>query len=123
MKQPTRKDTINLRVWRTTGLETMQGIVGVNDYPLAIHRPITEFEDIQQDFRTRYGGTWCVTHIPTGKSFGIRCRDWDALTRYIEKVRDHPTLLMITDETMTKHPMYSDLCNLHVKAKSELPTL
>ena len=59
----------------------MQGIVGVNDYPLAIHRPITEFEDIQQDFRTRYGGTWCVTHIPTGKSFGIRCRDWDALTR------------------------------------------
>lgn len=123
MKQPTRQDTINLRVWRTTGMETMQGIVGVNDYPLAIHRPITEFEDIQQDNRSRYGGTWCVTHIPTGKSFGIRCRDWDALTRYVEKVRDHPTLLMITDETMVKHPMYGDLCDLHSKAKSELPTL
>lgn len=123
MKQPTRKDTINLRVWRTTGLTTMQGIVGVNDYPLAIHRPITEFEDIQQDFRTRYGGTWCITHIPTGKSFGIRCRDWDALTRYVERVKDHPVLLMITDETMVAHPMYRDLVDLHCKEKSALPTL
>ena len=120
MKQPTRKDTINLRVWRTNGLVTMEGIVGINDYPLAVHRPIAEFEEIQQDFRTRYGGTWCVTHIPTGKSFGIRSRNWNAVADYIGKVKDHPVLLMLTDETMVQHPMYSDLCDLHFKAKSTL---
>ena len=123
MKKPTRKDTINLRVFRSSGVVTVEGIVGINDYPLAVHRPIAEFEDIQQDFRTRYGGTWCITHIPTGKSFGIRCRDWDALTRYVANVKDHPVLLMITDETMTGHPMYSDLVDLHMKEKSALPTL
>ena len=119
MKQPTRKDTINLRVWRTSGLVTMEGIVGINDYPLAVHRPISEFEEIQQDFRTRYGGTWCVTHIPTGKSFGIKSKDFEGIMEYVNVVKHHPVMLMITDETMTGHPMYGELVTLHNKTRGE----
>ena len=123
MKQPTRKDTIALRVWRTDGLKVMEDIVGYNDYPIAIHRPVAECEEIQLGRRNRYSGIWCVSHIPTGKGFGIRCRDWDAVVDYVDKVKDHPVLLMITDATMTGHPMYSELVDLHSSAKSALPTL
>ena len=119
MKAPTRKDTINLRVWRSSGLETMQGIVGKNHYPLAVHRPISEFIDIRQDFRTRYSGIWCVTHIPTGKSFGIRSKDFKSLMGYVNVMMHHPVMLMITDATMVGHPMYRELVNLHLKTKEE----
>jgi len=119
MKQPTRQDIINLRVWRRDGMNVMQGIVGKNHYPLAVHRPITEFEDIRQDFRTRYSGLWCVTHIPTGKSFGIKSKDFEGIMEYVNVVKHHPVMLMITDETMTGHPMYGELVTLHNKTRGE----
>ena len=119
MKQPTRQDTINLRVWRSTGLETMQGIVGRYHYPVAVHRPISEFIDIRQDFRTRYSGLWCVTHIPTGKSFGIKSKDFKGIMEYVNVMMHHPVMLMITDATMTGHPMYGELVSLHNKTRGE----
>ena len=119
MNKPTRQQTINLRVWRSDGMKTINGIVGVNDYPLAIHRPITEFEDIQQDFRTRYGGDWVITHIPTGKGMGVKSSDWGLLMQYVNAVKDHPVLLMITDKTMTDHPMYRELVTIHSESKKK----
>ncbi len=119
MNKPTRRNTITLRCWRTDGMKIIKGIVGLIDYPLAIHRPITEFEEIQQDFRTRYSGDWQITHIPTGKGMGIRSCDWESIVQYITVIKDHPVLLMVTDETMTGHPMYSDLCTLHSQSKKK----
>ena len=119
MKQPTRQDTINLRVWRSSGLETIQDIVGRHHYPLAVHRPISEFIDIRQDFRTRYSGMWCATHIPTGKSFGIKSKDFKSLMGYVNVMMHHPVMLMITDATMVGHPMYRELVSLHLKTREE----
>ena len=121
MKKPTRQDTINLRVWRhQSGIGIIEGITGIIDYPLAAHRPLDEFEEIQEGIRTRYSGDWLITHIPTGKSMGIISNNWDAVSEYFEAVKDHPTLLMMTDKTMVGHPMYKDMVQLHKKTKSRL---
>jgi hypothetical protein len=97
----------------------MQGIVGRHHYPLAVHRPISEFEDMNDGNRNRYSGTWCVTHIPTGKSFGIKSKDFKGIMGYVNVMMHHPVMLMITDATMVGHPMYRELVNLHLKAKEE----
>jgi hypothetical protein len=48
MNKPTRKDTINLRVWQSRdGITIIENIVGVVQYPMAIHRPLGEYQDIQ----------------------------------------------------------------------------
>ena len=120
MKQPTRQDTINLRTWRTNGVEIHEGITGVIEYPLAVHRSTNEHSEIQCGSRKRYSGAWHITHIPTGKSFGIRSRNWDKIVAYVEGIKDHPALLMLTDETMTAHPMFEDLSNLHSRLRGEL---
>ena len=120
MKKPTRKDTISLRVWKSsTGVQVLQGIVGVIEYPLAIHRSLTEFESIQHGTRSRYSSYWQVTHIPTGKSMGVSTTDWDALVQYVETVKDHPVLLMMNDDTMTNHPLYNDMVAKHQKARRD----
>ena len=119
MKKPTRKNTINLRCWRMDGMKTIKGIVGVMDYPLAIHRPFTEYEEIQQDFRTRYSGDWVITHIPTGKGMGVKSSEWESIVQYVNTVKDHPVLLMITDKTMTDHPMYRELVTIHSESKKK----
>lgn len=114
MNKPTRKDTINLRVWQSRdGITIIENIVGVVQYPMAIHRPLTEYYDIKKGCRSRYSGDWCVTHIPTGKSFGIRSKDWDSVSGYVSEIADHPALLMMTDETLQAHPMYRDLSDKH----------
>jgi hypothetical protein len=114
MKRPTRKDTINLRVWQSRdGITIIENIVGVVQYPMAIHRPLGEHQEIEKGDRSRYSGEWCVTHIPTGKSFGIRSKDWDGVSGYVSEIADHPALLMMTDETLQAHPMYRDLVDLH----------
>jgi len=120
MKKPTKNDTINIRIWRSSGSQALQGIVGVIEYPLAIHRAVVEFEEIQEGKRSRYTGKWFVTHIPTGKGFGIRSKDWESVASYVEQIKDHPTLLMLTDDTMTAHPQYQDLCDLHDRLRREL---
>lgn len=120
MKKPTRQDTINLRIRRSTGMERIESIVGVVEYPLAIHRSITEHEQITEGVRKRYSGVWSVTHIPTGKSFGIRSTDWNKVMQYVEGVKDHPALLMMTDETMSAHPMFQELNDLHSRLRREL---
>ena len=120
MKQPTRQDTINLRTWRTSGVEIHEGITGVIEYPLAVHRSTNEHSEIQCGSRKRYSGMWHITHIPTGKSFGIRSRDWTKLGAYVEGIKDHPALLMVTDDTMTAHPMLQDLSDLHSRLRGEL---
>ena len=114
MKQPNRQDTVNVRVWRAhTGVETIIGITGIIEYPMAIHRPITEFEEIQEGKRSRYSGIWSITHIPTGKSFGIRSRNWDQIVGYVTGIKDEPALLMLTDKTMTEHPCFQQLTDKH----------
>ena len=120
MKQPTRKDTINLRTWRTSGVEIHEDITGVIEYPLAVHRSTNEHSAIQCGVRKRYSGMWHITHIPTGKSFGIRSKDWNKIVAYVEGIKDHPALLMLTDETMTAHPMFEDLSALHSRLRGEL---
>ncbi len=120
MKKPSRHNKINLRVWKTNGIQTIEGITGVNVYPLAIHRSIYEFKEIQQDFRTRYSGNWHITHIPTGKSFGIVSKEWEDIVYYVENIIDEPALLMVTDKTMTAHPCFSQLSDKHKKLKREI---
>ena len=120
MKQPSRHDTINLRVYQTNGTIHIESITGVNVYPLAIHRPIDEFDEIQDGKRSRYSGLWCITHIPTGKSFGIQSRDWDDITYYVESIKDEPALLMLTDQTMTAHPCFQQLSDKHYELRREI---
>jgi hypothetical protein len=120
MKQPSRQDTVNVRVWRGhTGVETIVGITGIIEYPMAIHRPITEFEEIQQGRRSRYSGIWSITHIPTGKSFGIRSKNWNNIVGYVEGIKDEPALLMLTDKTMTEHPCFQQLTDKHVELRKK----
>ena len=120
MKKPTRANTINLRIWKSSGTQYIEGIVGIIDYPLAVHRSIYEHEEIQEHNRKRYSGDWTVTHIPTGKGFGIRSRDWENISEYVQQMKDHPALLMLTDDTMTAHPMFKDLEELHNRLRREL---
>ena len=120
MRQPTRKDTINLRTWRTSGVQMHEGITGIIEYPLAIHRSTHEHEEITSGVRKRYSSTWHITHIPTGKGFGIRSQNWDNIVKYVTGIKDHPALLMLTDETMTQHPMFDDLSELHGRLRREI---
>lgn len=121
MKQPSRNDTINLRVWRHhTGVQVIEGITGIIDYPMAIHRPIAEFEEIQEGNRSRFSGLWCITHIPTGKSFGITSKVWENITYYVENIKDEPALLMLTDKTMSNHPCFQQLTETHNRLRREI---
>jgi len=119
MKKPTTKDRINLRVWRYDGVIQVEKIVGYQQYPIAIHRSIEEHQEILDKQRKRYSSRWHVTHIPTGKSFGIQTGDWDSAIGYAQEVVDHPVLLMITDDTMSGHPMYQDLIDTHNQARKK----
>lgn len=120
MKKPTRQDTINLRVYRHDGSIVYENIVGIVSYPLAIHRRTIEFEEIQAGSRTRYSSDWNVTHIPTGKGFGITSSNWDAIATYVESIKDEPALLMVTDKTMTNHPCYQQLNERHNELRAKL---
>lgn len=117
MKKPTTKDRINLRVWRGDGVIFCEKIVGLIQYPIAIHRSIIEHEEILAKHRKRHSAKWHVTHIPTGKSFGIASDVFENVVGYVSQVVDHPALLMITDDTMVKHPMYRDLIEIHQDAR------
>jgi len=118
---PRRQDTINVRVWRhTIGMEIVEGITGINVYPLSIHRPLDEFEEIQSGSRSRYSGIWHITHIPTGKSFGIQTRVWEDIVYYVDNIKDEPALLMITDKTMTSHPCFKQLSDRHYELRREI---
>ncbi len=119
MKKPTTKDRINLRVWRHDGVKQVEKIVGYLQYPIAIHRSIEEHQDILDERRKRHSSRWHVTHIPTGKSFGIQTGDWNLAIGYTQEVVDHPVLLMITDDTMVGHPMYQDLIDTHTQARKK----
>ena len=119
MKQPTRTDTINLRVWKTSGVERYENITGINVYPLAIHRPTHEFEEIKEGSRSRYSGVWHITHIPTGKSFGIRA-EWSKVVYYVDNIIDEPALLMLTDKTMTEHPCFQQLSDKHFELRRQI---
>lgn len=118
MNQPSRRDIINLRVWQSvSGVRLISGITGLIKYPMAIHRPIHEFEEIETGQRSRYSGVWCITHIPTGKSFGIRTRNWDNIVGYVNGIIDEPALLMLTDNTMTAHPCFQQLSDKHFELR------
>lgn len=117
MRKPTTKDRINLRVWRYDGVIQIENLVGHMQYPIAIHRSIHEHQEIQDKQRKRHSSRWHVTHVPTGKSFGIQTGDWDLAFGYVKEIVDHPVLLMITDDTMSGHPMYQDLIEKHQQAR------
>ena len=119
MKKPTSKDRINLRVYRADGVIVCENIVGIVRYPVAIHRSTTEHEEIIAKQRKRHSANWYVTHIPTGKSFGIANNVFDNVVGYVGDIVDHPVLLMLTDDTMTSHPMYRDLSETHLQARKK----
>lgn len=118
MKQPTRKDTITIRIWKTSGIVTIEGITGAIEYPLAIHRSLDEYEEMMEGKRKRYSGRWHISHIPTGKGFGISSRNWDDIVAYVNAIKDEPALLMMTDDTMINHPMYQQLVDKHNDLKA-----
>jgi len=117
MKQPNRHDLINLRVYKPDGVEVLEGITGVIEYPMAMHRPVLEFEEIQRGERSRYSGEWCITHVPTGMGFGVRTRYWEDIVGYVNGIKDEPALLMLTDKTMTGHPCYRQLADKHYELR------
>lgn len=118
MKQPSRKDTITIRIYRHNGSILFDNLCGLAVYPLAIHRDIHEHQEILEGHRQRYSGRWCITHIPTGKGFGVNSKNWKDITAYVEGIRDEPALLMVTDNTMTAHPLYKQLVDRHTELKS-----
>lgn len=118
MKQPTRKDTITIRIWRHSGVRLYENICGVIAYPLVVHRNLDEHDAIQCGVRKRYSSRWYVSHIPTGKGFGIVSRNWDEIATYVNGIKDEPALLMLTDETMTEHPLYQQLVRKHDELRS-----
>jgi len=120
MKKPTSKDTINLRTTGHDGNNTYEGIIGVYEYPLVIHRTVSDFEDIQQGRRKRYGSRWTITHIPTGKALGVTSRYWEDIVEYVEGIKDEPALLMMNDQTMIEHPDYQRLINRHNELRSKM---
>ena len=120
MRKPTTKDRINLRVWRYDGVIQIENIVGYLQYPIAIHRSIHEHQEIQDKQRKRHSSRWHVTHIPTGKSFGIRTRDWESITYYVDSIKDEPALLMLTDKTMTEHPCFQQLSDRHFELRKQI---
>jgi len=118
MKQPTRQDTITIRIWKHSGCELHENICGINVYPLAIHRSLDEHSEILEGKRQRYSGRWHISHIPTGKGFGISSRNWGDIVTYVNGLKDEPALLMVTDETMVNHPMYQQLVDKHNDLKA-----
>ena len=122
MKKPTSKDTINLRTTGHDGNNTYDGIVGVYEYPLVIHRLPSDFEEIQDGHRKRYSSKWTITHIPTGKAFGVTSRFWEDIVQYVEGIKDEPALLMVTDNTMINHPDYQQLVKRHTELRRNVRT-
>jgi len=119
MKRPTRNNTINLRIMKGDKKKaTYENIVGVFDYPIAIHRRIYEHEEIQEGRRKRYTSNWTVTHIPTGMSFGL-IGNWESVHGFATEIKDHPTLLMHTEKQMRNHPQYQELVELHCELKAK----
>lgn len=119
MNKPTTKNRINLRCNRRGTVIIVENIVGVIEYPLAIHRSVDEHEDILDGRRKRYSDRWNITHLPTGKGLGIKTSDWESIIGYVKDIGEHPCLLMMTDETMTQHPMYRDLVDKHSEARKK----
>ena len=119
MKRPTRNSTINLRIASSDRKKTTyENIVGVFDYAVVIHRRISEHEQIQEGLRKRYSSTWVVSHIPTGMSFGM-VGNWKSVHGFATEIKDHPTLLMHTQEQMRNHPQFQELVQLHHKLKAK----
>lgn len=120
MKQPTRQDTITIRIWRHKGSRLYENICGIVEYPLAVHRSLDEHEEILEGKRKRHSGRWHITHIPTGKGFGIISRNWDDILTYVNGIKDEPALLMVTDETMVGHPLYQQLVDKHQDLRAHI---
>ena len=120
MKKPTSKDKITIPIFKadTSSREIVSGLVGVIDYPIAIHRSIAEHEEIESGNRKRYSSQWCLTHVPTGMGFGIIAK-WETVSGLAEEIKDHSALLMLTQESMQAHPDYSDLEKLYMKLRAK----
>lgn len=116
MKKPTTKSNLAIFSARTHTRETIERIPVVFDYPIAVHRSVSEWQEIQEGTRKRYSSSWVMSHIPTGMSFGV-VADWDSIRGMALEIKDHPALLMLTQESMEAHPMYRDLCDVYSKLK------
>ena len=119
MKKPTRNDTINLRIMQGDKKKiTIENIVGVFDYPVVVHRRISDHEQIQEGLRKRYTSSWAVTHIPSGMSFGL-VGNWETVRGFATEIKDHPTLLMHDEKQMRSHPQYQELVELHRELRAK----
>ena len=120
MKKPTSKDKIPFPIYKavSSSREIVSGLVGVIDYPIAIHRSILEHEQIELSQRKRYSSQWCLTHIPTGMGFGVIAK-WETVYGLAMEIKDHSALLMLTQESMQAHPDYNDIEELYIKLRAK----
>jgi hypothetical protein len=120
MKKPTSKNKITIPIYRAdlNARTIVTGIVGIIEYPVAIHRSIVEHEQIQDGVRKRYSNLWVLSHVPTGMGFGIFGK-WDKVCGVAMEIKDHPALLMLTSESMRAHPDYEDLSELYMRLRSK----
>lgn len=108
MKRPTRNTKITFNIYRHNHDNPSMTICGVIEYPLVIHRLLNEQEEIDRGERKRFSSKWAVTHLPTGMGCGIR-GTWENCKAFVERLGQHSVFLMVSSDTLTSHPSYSDL--------------
>lgn len=108
MKRPNKNTRVSFNVFKHVHGRQLINICGVIKYPLVIHRLEHEQTEIAEGVRKRYSGQWTITHLPTGMSCGIQ-GSWSYCKGFVEELGDHSVFLMVTTDTLTDHPDYSDL--------------
>ena len=117
MKKPNKHNRVTIGIFKHSIGRQPVDICGVIEYPLAIHRLEGEQEDMDSGTRKRFSSRWTVTHIPTGMSCGIQ-GSWNYCKGFVEELGNHSVFLMITSDTLTDHPDYSDLLDKYSSYKN-----
>ena len=118
MKKPTRNNKVTFNIYRHNVNNPSMSICGVIEYPLVIHRLVSEQLEMDNGERKRFSNKWTVTHLPTGLGCGIS-GTWDSCKAFVEQLGQHSAFLMVTSDTLTSHPCYSDLLDKYSVFKSK----
>ena len=116
MKKPNKNTRISFSVYKHTIGRQSVNICGVIQYPLAIHRLEREQDELDSGTRKRFSSMWMITHIPTGMSVGIT-GSWNYCKGFVDELGNHSVFLMVTSDTLTDHPDYSDLIEKYTSYK------
>ena len=117
MKKPNKHTLVSFGVYKHNIGRQPVSICGVIQYPLVIHRVLREQEEMDDGTRKRFSARWAVTHIPTGMSCGLS-GSWAYCKGFVEELGNHSVFLMVTSETLTDHPDYSDLLDKYASYKN-----